>query len=68
MISALSIVGILSIVAFLGGISFGMLIVLTISIHRTSRGPLSKTHCQQRGGFSRQLLTTCRTSSKERGE
>ncbi len=52
MTSAFSLIAILAIVAFLAGAAFGGLLVFVISIHRTSRVPLSESHGQRAGSVS----------------
>lgn len=65
MTSALSIIGVLSIVAFLGGVAFGLLLLFIISIHRTRHAPLSKIHGQRAGSLSRRVLIGVRTNDEE---
>jgi hypothetical protein len=64
MISALSIVAVFTIVVFLGGAAFGAFMVFVVSIHRTSRAPLSEID-NARGALSRQVLTSARTNCRE---
>ena len=64
MISALSIVAVFTIVVFVSGTAFGVFLVFVVSIHRTSRTPLSQID-NARGGLSRQVLTTARTNGRE---
>lgn len=54
-----------SIVVFLGGSAFAVLVLFIISIHRTANGPMSAVFGESRGGLSRRVLTTNRTSGKE---
>jgi hypothetical protein len=68
MCSALSIIAVLSIVVFLGGAAFGMLTLFIISIHRTSRAPLSDIHGEHAGSVSRHVLTGGRVNRKGHGE
>jgi len=68
MMSALPIIAVLAIVVFLGGAAFGMLVLLVVSIHRTSRAPLSKVHRQRAGSLSRRVLTGVRTNDEEDGK
>lgn len=57
---ALPLITILAIVAFLAGAAFGGLLVFVISIHRTSRTPLSESHGQRAGSISRHVLAGIR--------
>ena len=59
---------VLSGVAFLIGIVFGMLILFVISIHRTSRSPLSEIDSDCPGSISRRVLTGVRLDHEEPGE
>jgi hypothetical protein len=59
---------VLSGVAFLIGIVFGMLILFVISIHRTSRTPLSEIDSDCPGSISRRVLTGVRVNREESGE
>jgi hypothetical protein len=68
MCSALSVIATLSIVAFLGGAAFGMFVLFIISIHRTSRAPLSDIHGEHAGSVSRHVLTGGRVNRKGPGE
>ena len=68
MISALSIIAVFTVVVFLGGAAFGMLVLFVISIHRTSRAPLSEIHGEQRGSISRRMLTGVRVNHKQASE
>jgi hypothetical protein len=77
MISALSIVAVFTIVVFLtgcafgvflGGAAFGMLTLFIISIHRTSRAPLSDIHGEHAGSVSRHVLTGGRVTREESSE
>jgi hypothetical protein len=63
-----SLIAAITIVVFLGGAAFGMLALVIISIHRTSRGPLSATLGEHPGSISRRLLTGGRTNRKEGGK
>lgn len=68
MISALSIIAVFTIVVFLGGAAFGALVISIVSIHRTSRAPLSEIHGEQPGSISRRMLTGGRVNCKQPGE
>jgi hypothetical protein len=68
MCSAISIIATLSIVVFLGGAAFGMFLLFIISIHRTSRAPLSDIHGERGGSVSRHVLTGGRVTRKESSE
>jgi hypothetical protein len=59
---------VLSGVAFLIGIVFGMLMLFVISIHRTSRSPLSEIESDCPGFISRRVLTGVRVNREEPGE
>jgi hypothetical protein len=63
-----SIIAVLSIVAVLGITALGVLLILIISIHRTSRAPLSGTHDEHAGSISRRVLTGGRVTRGEAGE
>jgi len=64
MTSVLSLAALLAIVVFLAGAAFGALVVFVISIHRTSRAPLSGSHGQRAGSLSRRLLTGIRNKTE----
>ena len=68
MTSALSLITILAGVAFLAGAAFGGLLIFVISIHRTSRVPLSESHDQLPGSISRHVLAGIRRDKTEAGE
>lgn len=68
MTSALSLIALLAIVAFLAGAAFGGLLLIVISIHRTSRVPLSESHCQRAGSVSRRVLAGIRNDETEAGK
>jgi hypothetical protein len=68
MCSPLSIIAVMSIVVLLAGAALGMLVLLIISIHRTSRTPLSGTHDEHAGSISRRVLTGGRVTRKEDGQ
>ena len=65
MIPALSIVAIFGIIVFLSGALSGVFILLVISMHKTSRGPLSESHGDRAGAMSRRMLVSARTSGRE---
>ena len=65
MISALSVIVIFGIIIFLSGALSGVFILLVISLHKTSRGPLSETHGERAGATSRRMLVGARTSGRE---
>jgi hypothetical protein len=64
MISALSLIAVFTIVVFLGGAMFGMLVLFVISIHRTRHAPLSDVHSERGGAVSRRVLTATRAGRK----
>jgi hypothetical protein len=68
MVSALSVIVIVSVIVFLGGVAFGMLVLFIVSIHRTSHGTLSEVHGEHAGSISRRVLTRGRVTSGESGE
>jgi hypothetical protein len=68
MISALSLIAVFTIVVFLAGTAFGVLLVFIISIHRTSRAPLSESHGRRAGAISRRVLTGIRNDKTEAGK
>ncbi len=68
MTSALPLIAVLAIVVFLAGTAIGALLVFIISIHRTSRAPLSESHGQRAGKISRRLLTGIRDDKTEAGK
>jgi len=53
------------IAAFLAGAAFGALLVFAVSIHRTSRVPLSQSHGKRAGSVSRRVLAGIRTDETE---
>lgn len=59
---------VLSGVVFLIGIVVGMLLLFVISIHRTSRSPLSEIESDCPGSISRRVLTGVRVNREESGE
>jgi hypothetical protein len=63
-----SVIAVLSTVVFLGGAALGMLVLVIISIHRTSRAPLSEIHATRGGSVSRRVLTGGRVTRKEDGQ
>ena len=65
MIPALSIVAIFGIIVFLSGALSGVFILFVISMHKTSRGPLSEAHRERGGAMSRRMLVSARTSGRE---
>ena len=65
MISALSVIAIFGIIVFLSGALSGIFILLVISMHKTSRAPLSETHGDRAGAVSRRMLVGARTSGRE---
>ena len=66
--SAVSVIAVTALVAFLAGTASGAFILLVISIHRTSRGPLSHSQAKRRGAIARRMLTRIRTSSRKTSE
>jgi hypothetical protein len=68
MTSALPLIAVLVIVVFLAGTAIGALLVFIISIHRTSRAPLSESHGQRAGTISRRFLAGIRNDKTEAGE
>lgn len=68
MTSALSLITILAAVAFLAGAAFGGLLIFVVSIHRTSRVPLSESPDQRPGSISRHVLAGIRRDKTEAGE
>jgi hypothetical protein len=65
MIYTLSVIAIFGIIVFLSGALSGVFIMLVISMHKTSRAPLSETHGERRGAISRRMLVGARTGSRE---
>ncbi len=65
---ALSTIAVLSIAVFLAGAVIGMLVLFIISIHRTSRSPLSEIDSDCPGSISRRVLTGVRVNREESGE
>jgi hypothetical protein len=65
MISALSVIAIFGIIVFLSGALSGVFILLVISMHKTSHGPLSESHGDRAGAVSRRMLVGVRTGSRE---
>jgi hypothetical protein len=65
MISALSVIAVFGIIVFLSGALSGVFILLVISMHKTSRAPLSETHGERAGATSRRMLVGARTGGKE---
>lgn len=63
----ISFLAIAAIIVFLGGSAFGALVLFVVSIHRTSRAPLSDIR-STRGAVSRGMLTTTRAGRGEAGE
>lgn len=68
MIPALSIIAIFGIIVFLSGVAFGVLIVLIISMRKTSRAPLSEASYGSAGGISRRVLIGGRAGGREIGK
>jgi hypothetical protein len=62
----ISFLAIAAIVVFLGGSASGAFVLFVISIHRTSRAPLSEIR-STRGAVSRSVLTTTRAGRREAG-
>jgi hypothetical protein len=60
MISALSVIAIFGITVFLSGALSAFFILLVISMHKTSRGPLSESHGDHAGAMSRRMLAGAR--------
>ncbi len=56
------------IAVFLAGAVLGALAVFVVSIHRTSRGPLSGSHGQRTGSISRRTLAGIRNNDTEAGK
>jgi hypothetical protein len=65
MLSVPPVIVVLSIVALLGAAAFSTLVLLIISIRRTSRAPLSEIHNDRVGRISRRVLTGGRTARRE---
>jgi hypothetical protein len=68
MSSALSVIAVFSVVAFLGGAACGMLALISISIHRTRHAPFSDVRSERAGCISRRVLTGERVTRREPGE
>ena len=68
MIPALSIIAIFGIIVFLSGVGLGILIVLIISMRKTSRAPLSEASYGPAGTISRRMLIGGRSGGKEIGK
>jgi hypothetical protein len=68
MITALSVTAIFGIIVFLSGAAFGALIVLVISMRKTSRAPLSEASYGPAGAISRRMLIGGRANGKEIGK
>ena len=68
MTSALSLIAVFSIAVFLTGAAFGALAIFVISIHRTSRAPLSESHGRRAGSISRRVLAGIRNDETEAGK
>jgi hypothetical protein len=56
------------IAVFLAGAVSGALLVFVVSIHRTSRAPLSESHGKRAGSVSRRVLAGIRTRETEAGK
>jgi len=56
------------IAVFLAGAVFGALLVFVVSIHRTSRAPLSESRGHRAGSVSRRVLAGIRTDETEAGK
>jgi hypothetical protein len=65
MIYTLSVIAVFGIMVFLSGAAFGVFILIVVSMHKTSRAPLSDTHGERRGTISRRMLVGARTGSRE---
>ena len=65
MIYTLSVIAVFGIMVFLSGAAFGIFILIVVSMHKTSRAPLSQTHGERRGAISRRMLVGARTGSRE---
>ena len=65
MIYTLSVIAVFGIMVFLSGAAFGIFILIVVSMHKTSRAPLSETHGERRGAISRRMLVGVRTGSRE---
>ena len=65
MITALSVIAVFGIIAFLSGTAFGVFILLIISMRRTTRAPLSEAHGERAGAVSRRVLVGTRTGGRE---
>ena len=68
MITALSVIAIFGIIVFLSGVAFGVLIVLIISMRKTSRAPLSEAGYGPAGAVSRRMLLGGRNVGREIGK
>ena len=68
MISALSIIAVFGIIVFLSGAASGVLILLIVSMHRTTRGPLSEARDQRAGAISRRVLVGARPDERGTGQ
>lgn len=68
MSSTVSVIAVIAIVAFLAGAASGTFILLVISIHRTSRGPLSQGHGKRGGVIALRILTRIRVGSRKTSE
>jgi len=64
----LSAASILVIAVFVAGAVIGGLLVVVVSIHRTSRVPLSQSHGQRAGSVSRRLIAGIRSDKTGAGE
>jgi hypothetical protein len=68
MITALSVIAIFGIIVFLSGAAFGVLVVLVISMRKTSREPLSEASYGPAGRISRRMLIGGRSGGREISE
>ncbi|MCW2932407.1 MAG: hypothetical protein JWM19_3369 [Actinomycetia bacterium] len=64
----ISLFAIFAIIVFLGGTASGVFVLFVVSIHRTSRRPLTEIHRQRRGAVSRSILTATRTDRERDDE
>jgi hypothetical protein len=63
--SEMTFCSIFSVIVFIGGFTFGALMLFAISIHRTGRASLFGINGQQRGAISRSVLITTRIDREE---
>jgi hypothetical protein len=65
MITALTIIAVFGIIVFLSGAAFGILVVLVISMRKTSQDPLSEASYSPAGSISRRMLLRGRAGGRE---